>query len=311
MKLDGHDLELLCRQLNDTYVNQSIPPHLRSGYAMLDLHKQFSPSLDVGHDHPISVFVRHWFDERLRLGIYQSKPSFIGVYFYDQTFWPINIGRVFGSAPITLRCCLSSMPESIIQDIYSSDHDLSRLWKVWHDCLICSSDQMNFSNNPRAPQPIVTPLGRSMFSSGCDQLVSATDHLLSDTLPTNKAIDLCRFSIEMVMKALAAELLGKTKDVLRKRPYSHSFQPIASELMAKEKTLLDNYGFSEFLNLERIFPEQVENRYSPGVVDFVVLSKRYETALAVLASAYRYFYKVPVLEPEEPKPIAGTFSENV
>jgi hypothetical protein len=201
--------------VNERYRGQDMPSEERPFHAMEEWAAQHGQSVEFGRLALSLLGGQAWktmdtfFRLHTKLGHERAQPLSRSVWFYDGTFYPINLFIIYGGAgPVQeinpFRCLAEDMPNSLL-------HDFSRDEPKVHEYLEHLSNVLDsFTCWHGIMRDLKESLAREFLQSAEMHLDSTVNSLL-DTLPNPQAAGHARLAFETSLKALSAEKTGLTK----------------------------------------------------------------------------------------------------
>ncbi|WP_447888288.1 hypothetical protein [Serratia fonticola] len=239
---------------NDKYRKADIPPRQRPMKAMLEFSVEFKVYVVLGSD--LAKKIDHFFESNSKPGEHSMGSLFTGCYYFDSTFWPLNIPSFFGEVSLSPFDCLDDMPESLKIKIEEDNELFNSLLFYWSDCLdyILGYETISSSVN-------LEPKALVFFKNAHRELIGAISQILLPK-PNTKAILSLRLATEIFMKAcLVQELKLGDKELMK---LSHKLEDIAAECYktTSEKKYLDvSNDMSIFPNISYRYDGH-ESKYS-------------------------------------------------
>ena len=161
-----------------------------------ELSKKTEEPVD-GHD-PRVERIFEWFEKNTEPGAQLIGPAFVGVFYYDTSFWPLHVPVVFGRARVDLRRTLPTMPESIKNEVFETSEQFQRFSNRWDHCAGYGIGLMEIGRmEPRSD------FFEGMLRSARQEL-SAAVSLLLERQPNAKAAESSQLATEMFLKSLLA-----------------------------------------------------------------------------------------------------------
>lgn len=252
-------------QFNQKMIAEDVLPEKRQYRAFKDWCFESGQSMSFGGE--ISRFISHWFaTNTLSASAIGRSPSKT-IFYHDMSFIELTIPLVFGEpiefSPVDM---IRHVPDAVIKQIVEDEavqHDLFMHYEKAYNCfLACASTGK------------VKPGVEWTFALSAYKHLNAATAQLLESPPNPKALQDCRFTAEIALKAALTKLLGTPEDYLRLK-LGHHFNKIldyaASNQVALPVTLEDL----------SIFPD-VSARYDVQNLERRVLWRGYSVALTCL-----------------------------
>lgn len=170
-----------------------------------------------------SVVARHifaWFSLRLKPGELHVPPLFTGAFYYDTSFWPVDIPVIYGRVQIDPVDGLRHMPARTKSDLRSVPADLLVYTEFWADCLDFA---LGYGDMERRP---LDPFGIDLLRNGDRELRGAVS-LLLERAPNCKGGMSCRMAFEIFLKAFLVLKNGLTDK--ETRLFGHDLRTLVGE----------------------------------------------------------------------------------
>lgn len=236
-------LEPWLEAANRRYGAEGLPHRGRPFRALSDFSKEHKCS--IRFDAPIAKAIFDWFYAHSPPGSHAIGSLFTGAFFFDASFWPLNIPIGYGTFKLNVIESLSTMPLTVRNPLEANAQDMKQLALYWVDCC-------DYAYGRDCAGKLTTN-AQLFFQNADRELVGAIAQLITPR-PNTKAILALRLSTEIVMKALLIQEKNITTPQLKK--LGHNIQQLADECLATT-------GIAEFKiisNLAEIFPD-VSQRY--------------------------------------------------
>lgn len=224
------------RTANERYRSQDMPPAQRPFRALKEWTAEngatdpFLSFLDTEALGEIDTFFR----KNTKLGKERTQPLGRSVWFYDGSFYQVNLPTVSGGArPSTkinpLQLLAVSMPSSLLHDFSRDEREVTLYLK--HLANAVDSHQ----SVDRIAQNLSNEVAKKFLKTAEQHLDSAVASLL-DTPPNPVAAHLCRLAFESSLKALLAEKGNLSEsDAIRIR---HRLNKLVAEVVARVRSLV-------------------------------------------------------------------------
>jgi hypothetical protein len=289
--------EAWLRSLNERYRQSDMAPEERPIRAMEEWAARHGQPADFGAlalSHlggPAWTAIDAFFRAHTKLGQERRQPLAQSVWFYDGSFYPINLIVILGGpAPVSqinpFRLVADSMPNSLL-------HDFSRDEAKVQEYLEHLSNALDsFASSDRIIRELKSSLARDFLGDAITQLDSAATGLL-DTPPNSHAAGHARLGFETALKGFLAEKAGLTKEEAE-RKVRHRLDILWQKLVAAppfihraDLTAIKNAAIDS-ANAQNIFPKHDAHYDSPTFPN-QRLWECYRIAQHTLAAVLRAF----------------------
>ncbi|WP_041361942.1 hypothetical protein [Methylovorus sp. MP688] len=245
--LSFSEIETWLKQANTRYRSESIPHRQRPFRAISDFSVEHKISLDFSSTTANQIF--EWFKSNSPPYSHALGSMFTGAYFFDSAFWPIEVPIIYGQITVDAFKCLETMPQTIKNEIESSQGDTRRLVDYWVDCMDYGYGIDEIRNGAGG----LSDKARHFAKSADRELRGAISQIVLPR-PNTKAILGLRMATEIFMKAvLIQELTLKDSDLKR---INHSLKSAAHECAR----ITSDETYSALADMSDVFPA-VSSRY--------------------------------------------------
>lgn len=229
----------------------------------------------LGLSDPEAKRIFAWFRENTKAGSQQVGPFYVGAFYYDAEFWPIELPIVFGTAVLKPLDWLPTMLDSLKTRLHNTEPYWTGYVETFADCLDVSLLAAKASQDSILPQ-----FARQLLASGGDMLSAAAELLLLKH-PNPKALQDARMATEMFLKAFLVAKDGLTEKQV-KDEYSHNI----AKAMKRALVLAPGSDFAQMEPELSVFPP-IEERYESNKWPNGTLWKGYAVALRTAATVLR------------------------
>lgn len=256
---------------NARYRAADIPPKHRSARAWRDYALEHGVPLEIGH--PIARRIVAWFEVRSTPSNMAVGPFFRGAFFWDSTFWSMDVPVIFGTVRINVFAMLTEMPPHLKLELSQDKRALDELVTCFVSATDCalSVDQL---------EGAISGFRRDFLLSGYRELSAASSVLLS-TEPTGKATNSLTLAVEMFGKWLLSTRSGLDEKAAKNK-YRHDVEAILRDC----SQYLPQSEHSALAQLTRLLPP-MEHRYKASDPEPRELWTCYLSAIEVIASLVR------------------------
>jgi hypothetical protein len=187
-------------KMNQSYRREDVPIDKRPWRAIEDWSKAQTNTVLVTSEQINKVF--NWFEKNSKAGSLAMGSIYTGAFYFDSSFWPVHIPRIYGQVNLDPFDALNKMPAQIMNQLRADTDKISEYINLWVDCLdyaytiIYSSDKM--------------------LQSAHKELV-ATVSLMLEIPPRAKAVESARMATEMFLKAFLLMRGVKTIEQVEKK----------------------------------------------------------------------------------------------
>jgi hypothetical protein len=221
-------------------------------------------------------FVFRWFEANTKPGSHTVGFQHQGTYYYDSTFWSVNIPIIFGSVQLNALDALHEMPQKIKANLSGNRKDIWDYIIFWADCI-----DFGYAYDDLYKDKNYDAFGRQLLCAGYEELSSATT-LLLEHRPNKRAIMNCRMATEMLLKCFIAFKDGLTET--QAKNLGHNLENIFEKFLE-----VSGYQhLAEIKNLLRVFPD-IHERYKAQEADNLSLFNGYCFAQSIGALIARAF----------------------
>lgn len=205
-------------------------------------------------DSDIARFIFEWFKKRYGDREQHTRALYESVYFFDATFWLVEIPLGYGQFRLDPRDSLRTIPNPVKDTLFTNPRTAWDYALWWADCV-----DYGFGIREVVQDSSLNPFGLRLLDAG-DQELRATVSLLKEICPHSRAILTARNAVELFFKAMLA-----LKNCLREseaKKLGHDLTKIY-ELFIKI-TRFNHWKAVE--NILNVFPS-MEGRYSRQTID--------------------------------------------
>jgi hypothetical protein len=193
-----------------------------------------------------------------------AQPLFQGVFFFDASFWPVDIPVFYGTVEYNPFVSLRKITRSQLHALANDRIALGAYLSLWKDCI----DYGQGIGDLRVGESAA--FGDVLLASG-DKELRATVGLLLTPRPGTKASETSRLAIEILLKAFLAKRGHLDDDEARR--LGHDLDAIVQR--CREVAGIDPMA-SQQSDLSSLPP--IASRYSTGPVNLADLWQHYRLA---------------------------------
>ena len=233
--------------LNEQFARDQVSPDQRTWRAMSEWSVRNRASLSL--DSPRARRIEEWFTANIKPGADHIGLMGRAAYYYDVSFWPIEIPLILGQ-PETNPCDTLEMPSSVRLRLINDRNELYMFLKFWADTI----DFYYGLSDLRDPSALAHGLLRDLVFASREQLNTAA-LLLLEHRPNSKAAEAAALALEMILKAF---LVWKCSlDEAATVAYRHNLRKLL-------KAAIEAEAPSKFRFLESKLPlfPNINDRYS-------------------------------------------------
>jgi hypothetical protein len=189
-------------EMTDTFSREGVEPYQRPWEAMRRL--SLAKGISIDFSSPLAKFIFEWFKQRSHPSTYLVGTQYTSAYYYDHTFWRVEIPIVLGQAVIQPEPCLKEMPEPLMVKLRSDP-------AAWSDYAVWWADCVDYGSGIReVEKPGLDKFGLSLMYAADQELRNAITVLL-DPRGNARALLMLRFVVEMFLKSILALEVGLTE----------------------------------------------------------------------------------------------------
>lgn len=238
---------------NEEYMLQHIPQKERPWKAMMDYSSKFKVSVVLGSELADEIF--NWFKSNSKPGSHAIGPLFTGCFYFDTTFWRLDVPVFYGEVSLSPFYLLDDMPKNIIDKIKNNPQHSHALAVYWSDCLDYSLGyEFIISQNCLNEKSLI------FFKNAHKELVGSISQILLPRV-NEKAILSLRLSTEIFMKSCLLQELELTEKQLK--GLSHKIEDIATECYKATR----DAEYLDAASCMSVFPH-ISSRYDGEDVSF-------------------------------------------
>lgn len=228
------------KAINERFQKEDLDPRQRP-FRVLDAFLKEFKLKGVVFPSETADYIFNWYYAIYGKKRYETGPLFRGVYYLNSVFWPIYIPIGYGKFRINAVDCLESMPETFKKRIQVEKEEAWKYMFVWMDCL-----DFGYGYDDIERGSGYKGLALNLIQSGNKELQAAISLLLEDR-PHPKAIEHCRTTVEIFLKAILVIKAGWDENKL-KRKIGHNLANAAQEVILATnrieiQDLKDEYSF--------------------------------------------------------------------
>jgi hypothetical protein len=274
--MEIRELENWLFHANRRYADQKISHIQRPWLAMRELASITGAQLFSGS--PFEKHLFSWFEKNSPDGAHDISTVFIGAYYFDAAFWPVQIGLLIGCAQVDPLKSLRTMPNLIKHQMAYSKSSYTSYIKYWANC-------WDYCYGLDAIEKTGSLSNRSsrFLQSGNKELQCAISQLTTPS-PNLKAIISLRLSIEIFLKTiLIQELSLSDKELMA---IGHSIKNASDKCFDITKDTI----FSEISVKSSSYPS-ISDRYEfsePEIIDVWGMVQDAQSVSAALTRRYSH-----------------------
>ena len=238
-------LENLLKPLNRKYRKNNIHPRQRPFLAFKEVSKKFNTVLTSGSMERIN----NWFVENTAKGSHAIGPLFRGVYYFDGMFWPLDISTGYGEFAVYIFESLTDMSTNLKNEIEADKEEFRFYGFVWADCTDYAYGYDDLLGDSKLRSDAII-----LMKSANEQLIGIAP-LLIQSRPLSRAMENCKLSIEMFLKAIIVDKAGWTDKKLKDKIF-HTIPKAVNKVI----DLTNNYELHKIKN-DYLFFSNLDERY--------------------------------------------------
>ena len=226
---------------------QGIEPRRRPLEAIRMYAEQNKTS--VSFSSPLARTIFDWFYDNTKPGSHNTGALYESVYFFDSSFWLIQIPLIYGRVELNPISSLKNIPDSLKNDLMNNPKSGWDYNFFWADCV-----DYGFGIDDLYKDKKLNRFGIQLLMAGDQELRAATALLIQDR-PQQRALLTCRMATELFIKSYIA-----LKDQLSER----QARSIGHDLFKAFDRFIEASGLKEWIPLRdqlSVFPA-VNERYS-------------------------------------------------
>jgi hypothetical protein len=205
----NHDQLLVwLRDVNLRYRVQGLDAKQRFFQAIKDLVNEHGYSGDFSS--PSASVVSEFFKQETKSNSQTFGNLFKGAYFFDSSFFPVEIPISFGSLKVDPLNALTGMPGQLREDIRSNAQELTEYEKTW---VLCRDYALGYNLLDQAK--VTKPDARASLRKGRDALETVVGQLL-ELRPNSGAALNSQLAVEIHLKTFLIEKVGLDEAALKK-----------------------------------------------------------------------------------------------
>jgi len=252
MAITEKELQERLEKINASLQKDGVPIAQRPLEAMRRYSIEYKTKFLLNSD--LADSINKWFESKYGEKLLLSFALYDSVYYFDATFWPIEIPIGYGNFKLDPFSCLKKIPDSVRNDLVSNPNTGWDYAIWWADCLDYAYGLREVSSSTD-----VTGFGHKLLEAG-DQELRATVALLKETRPNPRTMFTSRNAVEIFLKSMLA-LRGELTEAQAKG-FGHNLPKIY-------QTFIEATGLKHWKNAEKqldIYPH-VEKRYSKQIYE--------------------------------------------
>lgn len=269
--MDTARLEQWLVAKNQEYRKQDIPQPQRPWLACRDFSLEFKTDLVFGSVEAEAIF--DWFEKNSKPGAQHIGCLFEAVYFFDATFWEVNVPIFYGRNKINLWTFLV-MPPSTRAALMSDSREV-------REYACCATDALDYAlgidiilHNGSTSQ-----LAKSL-SSNANSYLRSSAQTLRARRPDRSVVQNARLAGEIALKALLCSRYNH--DEASMKGFGHNLDRLLEEVVR----LTGDQFLDQMRGYLPIFPP-IHDRYTGETTDGRFLWNCFRLALALSASFTR------------------------
>lgn len=260
-------------RINQALRAEDVPPRQRPFLAWRAYADEYH--LAIALNNPIVKRIFEWFQMNTQVGSHLGGPLFRGAYFFDASFWPLQVPIIYGSVELNVWASLQTMPDALKAAVARDKEAMAQLIDTWTSAVDYA---FSFGDLTRPPPP---RFALDLLMSADRELRGIGDLLLAPR-PSAKAAHSAALAIELVGKFFLA-LRGNLDDAAA-RQLGHNLVAILSR--CGEKAPIRD--LSVLIERAKLLPGPVD-RYAGTEPPPRYLWEAYLTALLTAANLLRPF----------------------
>lgn len=231
----------------------------------------------IAFDSPPAKAIFDWFSKNTKSGSHQVGSLFTGVFYYDSSFWPVDVFIGYGRCELNALASLQAMPDSMKEELMSAPQTAWPYVLTWANTV----DYGYGIDDLEKTLPRGATFALSLLKNADREMRSAVAQLLEHR-PNTKAAMSCRMATEIFLKAfLVLKAQFSEREV---RAFSHHLDKLLSKIREID-------AVHDVLHIEKelaAFPT-ISDRYTGAELTVRALWRAYEVALHAAAAVVRSF----------------------
>ena len=260
------------RKVNEKLRKKDVQPKTRPIRAMQEYYEEFGDSTTIPSD--LSDFIFDWFEANTKPGSQWIGSLFTGSYYFDTSFWPVEIPRSYGRTQLDAMSSLDTMPRNLKLDLANSENELRAFSLFWADCLDYAYGFDDIHKDGKFGKFSI-----ELITSGNKELKSAIAQL-HEPNPNPKSIESNRMAVEMSLKGLLAVKMNITDD--QAKNIGHNLIRAIDDCISTT----DNRDLRTIRNELNIFPD-IGDRYKTADKSTSEMWQAYKTAQIIATTVVR------------------------
>lgn len=236
-------------KINEEFIKNEIPPQERPFEAISKYSREFNVNILMGFGNTeVTQKIFEWFNKNSRVGTQKLEPVFTGAFYYDQTFWRLEIPIILGRMAISPFDLLIDMPDIIKEQLKKNEQYHNKLHEYFVNCI-----NYAFGKDNLLEDNILSQKAKEFLNNAILHLNGAISLILEKKV-NYQSINSLRFAVEIFMKFNLIQIKNLEEKELKK--LSHELPKIALECYKAT----NNETYKSLSNKLSIFPP-VSSRY--------------------------------------------------
>lgn len=190
-------------KLNREFRENGIEPQLRPLEALRRYGEEHNITTSIFS--PVSKEIYSWFEAQSKPHAHEVGGLFETVYFFDSTFWPVEIPIIYGQVMLNYADCIKDIPTGVKADLCSLPKTAWDYLLYWADCV-----DYSYGKDDLCKYSGLDEYGMQ-FLLAADQELRSSISQLKERRPSSRSILSSRLATEMFLKSFIALKVGLTE----------------------------------------------------------------------------------------------------
>lgn len=193
--MNDEDLFNWLIKINEEFIKNEIHPLERPFEAISKYSREFNVNILMGFGNTeVTQKIFEWFEKNSREGTQKLEPVFTGAFYYDQTFWRLEIPIILGQMAISPFDLLIDMPDIIKEQLKNNEQYHNKLHKYFVNCI-----NYAFGKDNLLADNILSQKSKEFLNNAILHLSGAISLILEKKV-NYQSINSLRFAVEIFMK---------------------------------------------------------------------------------------------------------------
>lgn len=193
--MNDEDLFNWLIKINEEFIKNEIHPLERPFEAISKYSREFNVNILMGFGNTeVTQKIFDWFEKNSREGTQKLEPVFTGAFYYDQTFWRLEIPIILGQMAISPFDLLIDMPDIIKEQLKNNEQYHNKLHKYFVNCI-----NYAFGKDNLLADNILSQKSKEFLNNAILHLSGAISLILEKKV-NYQSINSLRFAVEIFMK---------------------------------------------------------------------------------------------------------------